>query len=136
MPNSHCLRLVRLTAAAAVVTALSACATTGGRRGAERPADTAFVVSSPGWLNGTFEGSKTPSPDAASPRPRTDNPAIAAKSPWIGTIGIRQLLTVDWEVGLGVAVPNSYGPQAETLAPAPTDRFRGAAVGVWLKFDF
>jgi len=136
MPNSNRLRIARLTAAAAVVTALSACATTGGRRGGERPADTAFVVSSPGWLNGTFEGSKTCPPDAAAPKQRADNPAIEAKSPWIGTIGIRQLLSVDWEVGVGVAVPNAYGPQAETLAPAPTDRFRGAAVGVWLKFDF
>jgi hypothetical protein len=135
MPNSHRLRLVRLAAAAVAVTALSACATTGSGRGGERPADTAFVVNSPGWLNGTFEGSKTPTPDAAAPRPRVDNAAIEPKSPWIGTLGIRHLLSVDWEVGLGVAVPNSYGPTAETLAP-PTDRFRGAAVGVWLKFDF
>jgi hypothetical protein len=135
MPNTNRLRLVRLTAAAVAVTALTACATTGRRRDGERPADTAFVVSSPGWLNGTFEGSRTPCPDAATPKPRTDNPAIEPKSPWLGTIGIRQLLPGDWEVGVGVAVPNSYGPEAQTLQQ-PTDRFRGAAVGIWLKFDF
>ena len=135
MPNTHRLRIARLTAAAVVVTALSACASTGGRRGGERPADTAFVVSSPGWLHGTFEGAKAPAPDACAPKPSAANPSIEPKSPWLGTVGIRQLLSADWEVGVGVAVPNAYGPNAEPVT-AESDRFRGAAVGLWLKFDF
>ena len=135
MPNPLRLTLARLAAVAvaAAATVLSGCASNAGRLDAERPADTAFVVRSSGWLNGNFETPDAPEPSAPTRAPG-ESPALHVTSPWIGTIGLRQLLPGDWEIGLGVAVPNPYSPLAQTLPP--TDRFRDVGVGIWLKLDF
>jgi len=127
------LTFLRLAAVVVAAAALSACASTGGHREPQRPADTAFVVRSSGWLNGNFETPDAPEPSAPTRAPG-ESPALHVTSPWIGTIGLRQLLPGDWEIGLGVAVPNPYSPLAQTLPP--TDRFRDVGVGIWLKLDF
>jgi hypothetical protein len=135
MPNSVRLTFARLTAVAVAAAALTACASTGGRHDAARPSDTAFVVGSTGWLNGNFETPGPAEPNAPTRAP-AESPALRATSPWIGTIGLRQLLPGNWEIGLGVAVPNpgGFAPNVETVPP--TDRFHGAGVGLWLKLDF
>lgn len=132
------LPTTRIAAVLAALLVLGACATTSGRGtgdrpGRERPADTAMVVQSSGWLNGVFESREGPEAGGVAPAPGT-NPAIQAKGPWLGTIGLRQLLAEHCEIGLGVAVPN---PLAENLEMLPaTERFRDAAVGIWLGIRF
>jgi hypothetical protein len=126
--------LTRLAASAALAAALTACASTAGRHSADRPSsDTAVVLGSSGWMNAAFE-----TPECADPHPATrapgENPALHVTSPWIGTVGLRHLLPGDWEVGVGVAVPNPYASNAESMPSS--QRFQNVGVGVWLKLAF
>jgi hypothetical protein len=92
-----------------------------------------LVLSSPGWLNGTFAQPEQSTSAPSAPQ-YVGNAALRPRDPWIGTIGLRQRLSDAYEVGLGLAVPNPFTDT--TQSPVAAERARDLGVGVWLKFDF
>ena len=62
------------------------------------------------------------------------NQALAPHGPWLGSIGLRNLLPGSYEYGFGLCLPNPSQPRpADTV---PVERLRALGIGVWLKFDF
>lgn len=116
----------------ALCVGLPACAS-AARDEAFHPAEPEFVVGSNGWISGAL----SPSDPTTAPvgcHSASRNLALRAEDPWLGTIGLRQELTGDCELGLGIALPSSYfGPQrSDSLAARPND----LGIGLWLKIDF
>lgn len=116
----------------ALCVGLTACASANAPEG-YRPPEPALVVGSNGWLSGALRPSD-PAADPTGCHSAWRNLALRANDPWLGTIGLRQELPGDCELGLGIALPSSYFglERTDSLAAKPDD----LGIGVWLKIDF
>src|SRR5262245_61948142 len=115
----------------ALCAGLTACASASHE--GVRPPEPEFVVGSNGWISGALLPSD-PSADAVGCHSAWRNLALRADDPWVGTIGLRQELTGDCELGVGIALPSSYfGVQR---ADALSEKQHDLGIGVWLKLDF
>ena len=123
---SHATTRVTL---AALCAGLTACAS--AQHEGYRPPEPEFVVGSNGWISGALLPSG-PATDGVGCHSAWRNHALRAEDPWVGTIGVRQELPGDCELGLGLALPSSYFGVSESLADQPDD----LGVGLWLKIDF
>src|SRR5512147_1644655 len=116
----------------ALAVGLTACAS-AGRDGGAPAAEPQFVVGSNGWISGALRPAD-PEADQVGCHSASRNLALRADDPWFGTIGLRQALPGDCELGVGIALPTSYfGTQR---AASVSERPGNLGVGVWLKFEF
>jgi hypothetical protein len=93
-----------------------------------------FVVASNAWISGALRPSDRDA-DPVGCHSAWRNLALRAEDPWLGTIGLRQVLPNACELGVGIALPSSYfGVQrSDALAARPADDL---GIGLWLKIDF
>src|SRR5262245_14833648 len=112
---------------------VTACASAARDGGVPRPPEPELVVGSNGWISGALLPSN-PESDHVGCHSAWRNLALRAEDPWVGTIGVRQVLADDCELGLGIALPSSYfGVQrSDSLSTKPDD----LGIGLWLKIDF
>jgi hypothetical protein len=98
-----------------------------------RPTEPEFVVGSNGWISGALLPGDQHG-DTVGCHSAWRNHALRAEDPWVGTIGLRQELTSDCELGVGIALPSSYFgvQQSASLTARPDD----LGIGLWLKIDF
>lgn len=125
-------RLARLVLAAGSA-GLAGCASAGPDAAPRGPAHFGVVLASPGWLNASLETWR-PEVSCTGGRAATRNRALRPDDPWLGTVALRRLLPGEYELGVGVALPNPL--PASDSSPIASDRPTDLAVGVWLSLDF
>lgn len=115
----------------ALCVGMTACAS-AAHDGVHSP-ETEFVVGSNGWISGALLPSNQEA-DTVGCHSAWRNHALRPEDPWVGTIGLRQELPGDCELGVGIALPSSYfGAQLSDSLSARPDHL---GVGLWLKIDF
>ncbi len=129
-PSSHAASAVSALALAASL--LAGCASSDGRKSGSGYSP-GLMVASPGWLNGVLAPPESGTTASCASR-YCSNPALRPNETWLGTIGLRQRLSDPCEVGVGVALPNLFPSDNQSIVAA--ERARDIGVGVWLKFDF
>ncbi len=125
-------RMIRRTAvvlAPALAVVLAGCASQSPSPPPDEANAGPLVLTDSRWLRTSPEGNSD-----VGARKSGANPSVAPETPWLGTIGLRDIVPGVYEMGVGVCVPNPSDSH-RTFSGA-VDPLRSLGVGVWLKLDF